>query len=212
MADIERLVRSIVAAIGQNEGFNVKIGVSARHIHLCRGDMDVLFGANSELTRRVELMGGQFAAEQTVTIVSQKMRTIENVRVLGPLRGASQLEISATDAVKLGIAAPARDSGDLADAAPISVIGPAGAIHLPRGCIIARRHIHMSPEDAITAGAADGDMVSVRTNGDRGLIFDNVKIRIDKSFTTEMHIDTDEANAAGIKTGDIGQIIRGVRP
>ena len=187
----------------KGEGYAVPIGVSARHIHLTQEHVEVLFGEGYRLTKKKELMGGQFASNETVTIVGLKLRAIENVRILGPVRKASQVEISATDAVKLGVKAPIRESGDIAGSAPIAVVGPQGALYLKEGCIIAARHIHMSPGDAAAAGVHDGDYVSVRVDNDRGAVFNNVKIRVDPSFTLEMHIDTDEANAAHIRQGDM---------
>ena len=188
-------------------GYLVPIGVSARHIHLTQEHVEVLFGKGYQLTKRKELMGGQFASNETVTIVGIKLRAIENVRVLGPVRKQTQVEISATDAVKLGVKAPIRESGNVAGSAPIAVVGPKGALYLDEGCIIAMRHIHMSPRDAMAAGVHDGDIVSVKADNERGTIFNHVKIRVDDSFTLEMHIDTDEANAAKIATGDTVRII-----
>mgnify|MGYP003592257744 FL=1 len=153
-------------------------------------------------------MGGQYASNETVTIVGLKLRAIENVRILGPVRKASQIEISATDALKLGVKAPVRESGDIKGSAPMAVVGPKGVIYLEEGCIIAKRHIHMSPQDAKTAGVINGQTVSVRSNNERGSIFDQVTVRVDPSYTLEMHIDTDEANAASIKTGDSVAIIK----
>ena len=152
-------------------------------------------------------MGGQFASNELVTIVGLKLRAIENVWILGPARGRSQVEISATDAVKLGVKAPIRESGDVAGSAPIALVGPKGALYLTEGCIVAKRHIHMAPKDAIAAGVSDGDMVSVKAENERGTVFHEVKIRVDESFTLEMHIDTDEANAAKIATGDSVRVI-----
>ena len=188
-------------------GYLVPIGVSARHIHLTQEHVEVLFGKGYQLTKRKELMGGQFASNETVTIVGLKLRAIENVRVLGPVRKQTQVEISATDAIKLGVKAPIRESGNVAGSAPIAVVGPKGALYLKEGCIIAMRHIHMSPRDAMAAGVHDGDIVSVKADNERGTIFNHVKIRVDDSFTLEMHIDTDEANAAKITTGDTVRII-----
>lgn len=183
-------------------GFAVPVGVSARHIHLTLEHVEILFGKGYQLTKKKELMGGQYAANETVTIVGIKLRALENVRILGPVRKASQVEISATDAIKLGITAPVRESGDIAGSSPIAVIGPKGAVYLDEGCIIAKRHIHMSPADAKMAGVKDGDMVSVKAENERGTTFNHVKTRIDDTFTLEMHIDTDEANAGKISTGD----------
>lgn len=182
-------------------GFMVPIGVSARHIHLTQSDVDRLFGAGYQLTKKKELMGGQFASNELVTIVGLKLRAIENVRILGPVRSKSQVEISATDAIKLGVKAPIRESGNIAGSAPIAIVGPKGAVYLNEGCIIAKRHIHMSPKDAVAAGVHDGDTVSVKADNERGTVFNHVQIRVDDSFTLEMHIDTDEANAATISTG-----------
>ena len=131
-----------------------------------------------------------------------------NVRILGPVRKASQVEVSATDAIKLGMKVPVRESGDVEGSAPIAIVGPKGAIYLNEGCIVAMRHIHMSPKDAQAAGVKDGDIVSVKADNERGTIFNQVKIRVDDSFTLEMHIDTDEANAAKIATGNTVTIIK----
>ena len=190
------------------DGFLVPVGVSARHIHLTQSDVETLFGKGYELTKKKELMGEQYASNETVTIVGLKLRAIENVRILGPVRKASQIEISATDALKLGVKAPVRESGDIKGSAPMAVVGPKGVIYLEEGCIIAKRHIHMSPQDAKTAGVINGQTVSVRSNNERGSIFDQVTVRVDPSYTLEMHIDTDEANAASIKTGDSVAIIK----
>ena len=170
-------------------------------------DDEALFGEGYRLTKKKDLMGGQYACNETVTVVGLKLRAIENVRVLGPVRKASQLEISATDALKLGIAVPVRESGDVTGSAPIAVVGPKGVIYLKEGCIIAMRHIHMSPADAMAAGVHDGDIVSVKADNERGTVFNHVQIRVDDSFTLEMHIDTDEANAAKIATGDTVRIM-----
>ena len=165
-------------------------------------------GTEESLTKKKDLMGGQFASNETVTIVGLKLRAIENVRILGPVRSKSQVEVSATDAIKLGMKVPVRMSGDLAGSAPIAIVGPKGAIYLKEGCIVAMRHIHMSPKDAQAAGVKNGDIVSVKADNERGTIFNHVAIRVDDSFTLEMHIDTDEANAAKIATGNTVTIIK----
>lgn len=209
--NVELIARLDMEAIDKKEstsnGFMVPIGVSARHIHLTQEHVEVLFGEGYQLTKRKELMGGQFAANEQVTIVGLKLRAIENVRVLGPVRSKSQVEISATDAIKLGVRAPIRLSGDIEGSAPIAVVGPKGVIYLDEGCIIAKRHIHMAPKDAIAAGVRNGDIVSVKADNERGTVFNHVQIRVDESFTLEMHIDTDEANAAKISTGETVTII-----
>lgn len=209
---VEMITQMVLQTIGRMEeksgGYRVPVGVSARHIHLTQEHVEALFGEGYHLTKKKDLMGGQYACNETVTIVGLKLRAIENVRVLGPVRKASQLEISATDSMKLGIAAPIRESGNVAGSAPVAVVGPKGVIYLKEGCIIAMRHIHMSPADASAAGVSDGDIVSVKVDNERGTIFNQVKIRVSDSFTLEMHIDTDEANASKIKTGDMVTIMK----
>lgn len=209
---VEMIAQMVLQTINKMEeksnGYQVPVGVSARHIHLTQQDVETLFGEGYQLTKKKDLMGGQFASNETVTIVGLKLRAIENVRVLGPVRKASQVEISATDAMKLGIKAPVRESGNVAGSAPIAVVGPKGAIYMKEGCIVAMRHIHMSPADAAAAGVHDGDVVSVKADNERGTVFNHVKIRVSESFTLEMHIDTDEANASEIKTGDMVTIIK----
>ena len=210
--NIEQITRLVLQAIEQNSekstGFMVPIGVSARHVHLTQEHVEALFGPGYRLTKKKDLMGGLFASNETVTIVGLKLRAIENVRILGPTRKASQVEVSATDAVRLGMKVPVRESGDVKGSAAIALVGPKGALYLKEGCIVAMRHIHMSPKDAADAGVKDGDIVSVKADNERGTIFNHVKIRVDESFTLEMHIDTDEANAAQIATGNTVTIIR----
>ena len=187
--------------------FKVPVGISARHIHLTQEHVEKLFGKGYQLTKKKELMGGQFASNEQCTIVGLKLRAIENVRILGPVRPSSQVEISATDARTLGIKAPTRQSGDTAGSAPIALVGPKGAIYLEEGCIVAARHIHMCPEDAAAAGLKDNDYVTVRMGNERGALLDNVKVRVHESFTTEMHIDTDEANACQVKQDELAAIM-----
>lgn len=213
---VELITRTVLNVLSTREknglenplGFSVPIGISARHIHLTQEAVEILFGKGYQLTKKKDLMGGQFASNELVTIVGLKLRAIENVRVLGPARKANQVEISATDAIKLGIKAPVRESGNIKGSAPIAVVGPKGVLYLEEGCIVAKRHIHMSPEDAAQSDCKDGDTVSVKVDNERGTVFNHVQIRVDKSFTLEMHIDTDEANAAGIKPGQNVSIVR----
>ena len=217
MADsqVERIARMVLEAMGEKQdsqgGYLVPVGVSARHVHLTQEHVEALFGEGYRLTKKKHLMGGHFASNEQVTIVGLKLRAIENVRILGPVRSKSQVEVSATDAIKLGVKAPIRESGNVAGSAPIALVGPKGALYLQEGCIIARRHIHMPPKDAAAAGLYDGDVASVRVDKERGVVFHQVQIRVDDSFTLEMHIDTDEANAAKIATGDTVRIIKGER-
>lgn len=209
---IELITRMVLNALEEKEngktGFAVPVGVSARHIHLTQEHVEQLFGQGYELTKKKDLMGGQFASNETVTIVGLKLRAIENVRILGPVRKASQVEVSATDAIKLGVKVPIRESGNTKGSAPIAVVGPKGAIYLNEGCIVAKRHIHMSPADALAAGVKDGDLVSVKADNERETVFHQVQIRVDDSFTLEMHIDTDEANAAKITCGQMVTILQ----
>lgn len=209
--EVERITRMVLQTIEnarENENrMTVPVGVSARHIHLTQEDVEKLFGAGYQLTKRKDLMGGQFAANEQCTIVGLKLRAIENVRILGPVRKKSQVEISATDARTLGIKAPLRQSGDTAGSAPIALVGPKGAVYLNEGCIVAARHIHMTPAEAASASLHDGDYVSVKMGNERGAVLDHVKIRVDESFSLEMHIDTDEANACQVKQGDCAAIV-----
>lgn len=208
---IELITRMVLNVLQEKQsgktGFAVPVGVSARHIHLTQDHVEQLFGKGYGLTKKKDLMGGQFAANETVTIVGLKLRAIENVRILGPVRKASQVEVSATDAIKLGVRVPIRESGNIKGSAPIAVVGPKGAIYLDEGCIIAKRHIHMSPKDALAAGVKDGDIVSVKVDDERETVFYQVQIRVDNSYTLEMHIDTDEANAAKITCGQMVTIL-----
>lgn len=175
----------------------VPLGVSNRHIHLCAADYAQLFPGQPIREKKALLQPGQYAAEQTVTLAGPKGQ-LKNVRLLGPLRSVSQVEISRTDARTLGISAPLRMSGDLQGTPGIRLISPFAELALTSGVIVAQRHIHMSPLDALVFRVAHGDTVSVAIEGsERRLIFDNVAIRVSPDMRLEMHIDTDEANAAG---------------
>ncbi len=207
---IEDIVLSVIKEMGTDittDSNMLEVGVSARHVHLTQQDVEKLFGAGYTLTKHKELMGGQYACTETVTIISQAMQTMEKVRVLGPTRKNSQIEVSASDAIKLKIKIPVRDSGDIKGSAPVTIVGSAGSVTLSEGMIIAARHAHFSPQSAQQLGIKDGDMIKVATEGVRSIVFNNVKARVDETFTTEIHFDTDEANAAGIKTGDKVRIV-----
>jgi acetate kinase len=185
----------------------IPIEVSAHHVHLSRKEMDRLFGHGSELTHRSDLsQPGQFACEEAIDLVGPKGR-VDRVRVLGPLRGQSQVEISMTEEFKLGIKAPIRASGDLKGSPGITLEGKGGPCQLPQGVICSLRHIHMSPEDALSFGLKDRDIVSVRVEGERTLVFGDILVRVHPDFRLSMHIDTDEANAASIITGMEGTLI-----
>ena len=208
---VAEIVNRVMAQCGGNTATDgeVPIGVSNRHIHLSKEHVEVLFGKDYQLTPLKELsQPGQFACKEQLTIVGPPLRPIEGVRVLGPVRSASQVEISRTDSFTLKVKPPVRESGDIAGSAPVTIIGPKGVVTLKEGCIIANRHIHMSEEEGKAFGLNDGDYVSVRVENERGTTFENVKIRVDESFTLEMHIDTDEANASDIKQGDKVAIVK----
>ncbi len=182
----------------------IPIEVSAHHLHLSKEDTEKLFGKSYELTFHSELsQPGQFACNETVNLIGPK-GTVKRVRVLGPYRKESQVEISITEEFKLGIDAPVRPSGLLKGTPGISLEGPAGKVILPRGVICSLRHIHMSPEDALFFGLRDKDMVRIKVEGERSLIFGDVLVRVNPNFKLAMHLDTDEANAAEIHTGMIG--------
>lgn len=186
----------------------IPIAVSARHLHLSREAFDRLFGAGKEPTKYRDIsQPGQYACEEKVNLVGPRGR-IDGVRLLGPLRPKSQVEVSRTDEFKLGVDAPIRDSGNVAGSAPILLEGPAGSLALHEGLICAKRHIHMAPADAERFGVKDGDEVEVAiTGGPRDLVFADVLIRVSPKFVLEMHIDTDEANAAELNQGAQGELV-----
>lgn len=187
----------------------VPIGVSNRHIHLSSEDVYTLFGQGYELTPMKDLsQPGQYACKETLTIIGPSLRPIENVRVLGPVRGKSQVEISATDSYVLKVKPPVRESGNIAGSAPIIIVGPKGIVELSEGCIIANRHIHMSPDDALKFGVKDCDTVTVDVDGKRRTRWFDVQVRVHKDFRLEMHVDTDDANAAGIGNGFKVKIVK----
>lgn len=187
----------------QTDNNGIPVGISNRHIHLTREHVETLFGKGYQLQPLKELsQPGQYACKETLTIVGPSLRPIEKVRVLGPERSASQVEISRTDSYLLKVKPPVRESGDIKGSAPITIIGPCGIVELKEGCIIANRHIHMSEEDGKRFGVKDGDYVTVDANGERRTRFFDVQVRVNKNFRLEMHLDTDDANAAALKNGD----------
>lgn len=191
-----------------SEKAGIPIGISARHIHLKQEDADVLFGKGYQLTPKKMLIAGEYASEDTVTIASGKMRVIEGVRILGPYRSTSQVEIAGTDAVKLGLKPVYRQSGDIAGSAPITIIGPKGALNLSEGCIVAMAHIHMGPSDAEQYGVVDKDKVDVRFSGERTGTLEDVLVRVRDDFELQMHVDTDEANALALTNTSVGELIK----
>jgi acetate kinase len=204
---LRALSRSHMARVFEaRRGEPFLIEVSAHHIHLSQEHVEALFGPGHQLTRQSDLsQPGQFACQEQLAIVGPKGR-IERVRVLGPARKATQVEISMTEQFKLGIHPPIRESGDLRDTPGCTLEGPGGRVTLERGVICALRHIHMSPEDALRYGVRDKSTVRVRVPGDRELIFGDVRVRVSPDFRLAMHLDTDEANAANLKTGAQGYL------
>lgn len=181
------------------KSFNIPVGISARHLHLCKEHLEILFGKGAELHPIKALMGGQYAADERVTIIGNAGRKLENVRVLGPLREETQVELSKTDAMFLKVQAPIRDSGDTLDTPGLTLVGPEGEVVLEKGCIVPKRHVHMSDEDAKVFGLEDKAFISLDFHGERRGTLHDVLVRVHPSFTLEMHIDTDEANAFDVK-------------
>ena len=185
----------------------ISVGISARHVHVTEEHLELLFGPGHKLTPIKDLtQPGQFAADEKVTLVGPK-GVIQRVRILGPVRKATQVEISRTDCYALGIAAPVRESGDIEGTPGIVIVGPYGPVKIDQGVIVAKRHIHFTPEDAKEFGVKDGQTVMVKTEGDRPLIFDDVVARVREDFALDLHLDTDEANAAGLNQGDMVTIL-----
>jgi len=185
----------------------VSIGVSNRHVHLKEEHLKILFGEDFKLEKKNDLtQPGQYATTSVVTIKTEKS-VIENVRVLGPLRSYTQVEISKTDSYKLGLNPPVRDSGDLKGSSPITLVGPKGTVELEEGCIIPTRHIHILPSQVDMYELEGKDIVSVRIFGEKGGIITNVHLKVSDESFFELHLDTDDANAHLIKNGDIGEII-----
>lgn len=208
--DIEAIVKKVISEMNISsysdstvENGLIPIGISNRHIHLSKADLETLFGAGYELTPLKELsQPGQYACKEILTLVGPSMRAIEGVRVLGPLRKTSQVEISMTDSYTLKVKPPVRESGKTDGSAPITIIGPKGVVTLKEGCIIANRHIHMSPSDAASFGVKDGDYIDIDAfSGTRKTRWFDVQIRVNENFRLEMHVDTDDANAVGLKNG-----------
>ena len=190
----------------------IPVGVSARHAHVTQEDLEILYGAGHQLTVYAPLYQPEaFAANETVTVVGKRLRAIERVRILGPVRDYSQVEVAQTEAIRLGLNPPIRDSGDLAGAEPITLIGPAGSIYLEEGAICATRHIHMTPKDADRLGIQEDDLLKVYFPGERALTFENVRPKISEGYVLQMHLDTDDSNAAGLKGGEPVEIVRDAR-
>lgn len=204
---IEELNKAGLAPSGEPRKY-VPVGVSARHVHVNREHLDILFGPGYELTKFKDIsQPGQFAANEQVTLVGPKGR-LEKVRILGPLRKDTQAEVAPSDARRLGVNPPVRQSGVHHGTPGITLIGPKGTVVIEQGCIVAERHIHMTPCDATAFGVQNGQKVQVKINGPRGGLMDEVMIRVRDDFALDMHIDTDDGNAFGLKTGDMLEIIK----
>ncbi|MDO4296043.1 MAG: phosphate propanoyltransferase [bacterium] len=185
------------------------VETSARHVHLSQEHLELLFGAGYQLTKKKDLsQPGQYACEERVTIVGSK-KELKGVSILGPVRKNTQVELSLTDARSIGVAAPIRESGDIAGSGSCKIVGPCGEIEIAEGVIAAKRHIHATPEDAEQLGVKDKDIVSVKIDTEgRSLIFGDVVVRVSSSYALAMHIDTDESNAAGCGREVYGEIVR----
>ncbi len=202
------LVTAVMDAVHM-AGF-VEIEVSAKHVHLTQEDVEVLFGKGTKLNQvRPLSQPGQYLSDQRVRLIGPK-RTMERVAVLGPVRSATQVELSKSDCVALGVKAPLRESGDLAGSGSITIEGPCGSLEVKEGVIIARSHIHVTEADSRRLNLKDKDRVAVEVFTERPVIFKDVIVRVSKNFACRMHIDFDEANAAGVEGFTLGRIIRRV--
>lgn len=200
----ETVLRVLHGQSNTQPGFGLVVGVSARHLHITVEDLGALYGPGHTLTLERELSGpGEFAARETVTIVGSNMRALQGVRILGPCRSRTQIELAPTDGVFLGMTLPMRASGDVSGSAPLTLIGPKGALYLNEGAIRADRHIHLSPEDADRYSVTDGQRIRAEAPGPAGVVFSQVRIRVNEGFRQPvMHIDTDDGNSAGLRCGD----------
>ncbi len=187
----------------------VLVETSARHIHVSQEHLEILFGKGATLTNKKDLsQPGQYACSERLTVVGPK-RELAGVTILGPVRPATQVEISLTDARSIGVAAPIRESGDTKGSAPCKLIGPCGEVELEEGVIVAKRHVHLTPEAAAEFGVADKEIVGLKlTSADRSAILGDVVIRVNANFAPAAHLDTDEANAAGLSGEVYGEIVK----
>ncbi|MCX5797838.1 MAG: phosphate propanoyltransferase [Elusimicrobia bacterium] len=206
------LVRGLAAEIEKRlrrSQTPVPIGVSNRHAHITQSHFAALFGNGAGLTKFRDLsQPGQFASNEKMDIVGAK-GSIKGVRLLGPFRPKTQIEVSWTEAITLGVKPPVRESGDLGGSAPLKLVGPQGSVEVREGLILARRHLHCTPADAAAIGLANGETVRVRAGrgGQRETVFEGTVVRVSDKFSLELHLDTDEANAAGVKNGDLAYIV-----
>lgn len=188
--------------------FKVPVGLSNKHVHLSEADINILFGEGHTLTPIKDLsQPGQFACDEKVDVVGPK-RTITGVRVLGPARKESQVELSFSDAILIGLKEiPIRDSGKLDGTPGVKLVGPKGEVELSKGAIVASRHIHMHTSDAEKYGLKDKDIVKVKVDGERALVFENVLIRVNEAYALDMHVDVEEGNAAMLQNGQLVEVI-----
>ncbi len=208
---IQEAIKLVISELKSKEekaNSEIKVGVSQRHVHLSREDLNTLFGEGYELTVKKYLMGREFASDEFVTLVGPSLKAIEKVRVLGPVRKQTQVEISRTDTFVLKVSPPVRPSGELKGSASLVLVGPKGTVYLKEGVIIANRHIHLTPEYAQKHGIKDNDYVDVEVEGIKPTRFYDVQVRVRDDFNVEMHIDTDDANSAALKNGANVRIIR----
>lgn len=206
---LKLITARVMDKIKHYETYKIPVGISNRHVHVSQADLEALFGEGYQLTKKTDLkQPGQYACNETVLIRGPKGE-FDRVRILGPVRQQSQVEISKTDSFRLGIRAPIRESGDLKGTPGIEMVGPKGTIVLPQGAIIALRHIHMTPQQAAAMGVQDKDIVEVETFGERHGIFGDVLVRVSEAFSLEMHVDVDEANACALRNNDYVMICRG---
>lgn len=193
-------VQTTLQTSAAEDSLDIPVGISNRHLHLSQADMNILFGEGYQMTRIKDLsQPGQYACKETVTICGPN-GAIEKVRILGPVRSKTQVEILAGDCFKLGIVAPSRLSGELQGTPGVTIVGPKGSVRTSEGLIVAQRHIHMTPQDAQQFGVCDGQIVSIQMEGPRGGIYSNVAVRANDASALECHVDTEEANAMSLNS------------
>ncbi len=202
------ITEEVIKQLSDNCGTKkIPVAISNRHVHLSQEDMNKLFGSNYQFKIFKNLsQPGQYAYQEKISLIGPK-GILENVRILGPARKETQVEISVADGIRLGVNAPIRDSGELAQSASLTLVGPVGSTTLPKGTIIAARHIHMHPKDATRFGVKNKERINVKVPGARGLVYNEMLVRVSDNYKLEMHIDIDEANAALLKNNDFVEIV-----
>ncbi len=189
--------------------YNIPIGISVRHLHITQADLEKLYGSGYKLSKKKDLtQPGEFASNEVVTLVGPRLKSIENVRILGPVRDHTQVEVSQTDAITLGIKPPVRRSGNIKGSESLTLIGPEGAITLDEGVIRANRHIHLPPAEADKMDVKNDEIVSVEIPGTKSVVLRNVQVRVKEGWVLQMHLDTDDANAADVQCGLKARIIK----